>query len=158
MTGQAARQAGTRAALHIASHVRLWMAAACVTMCSGTWQSPVQPAQHSFCWSSRHACVAVCSCCYQPLPKPQRSGKAQLCGLQQQGGCSVQASLTNCFLDQRKMQNIFWQILKIACHVITGRGKSAERTSLVNARSKNIESLSEDLILIFAAKIWLLVK
>lgn len=34
-----------------------------------------------------------------------------------------------------------------------GGGKSAERTSLVNARSKNIESLSEDLILIFAAKI-----
>lgn len=65
----------------------------------------------------------------------------------------MQASLTNCFLDQRKMQNIFWQILKIACHVITGGGKSAERTSLVNARSKNIESLSEDLILIFAAKI-----
>lgn len=33
------------------------------------------------------------------------------------------------------------------------REKSAERTGLVNARSKNTESLSEDLILIFAAKI-----
>lgn len=43
----------------------------------------------------------------------------------------MQASLTNCFLDQRKMQNIFWQILKIACHVITGGEKVLNEQALL---------------------------
>lgn len=77
----------------------------------------------------QQACVR--GCVLLPLPKPQPGGKARLCGLQQQGGCSVQASLTNCFPDQRKMQNIFWQILKIACHMITGEKVLNEQALLM---------------------------
>lgn len=59
----------------------------------GTWQSPVQPAQHGCCESCRHARKAVCSCHYQPMPNHSEMEKLRS-GLPWQGKCSMQTSLT----------------------------------------------------------------
>lgn len=83
----------------------------------------------------------------QLMPKLQGNGKAAPLERSGQGNAICRQAARNCFLDQRKMQDMFRQILKIACHMITE--KSAEHTRLVSARSKNAVSPSRDLILIF---------
>lgn len=140
-----------RAALHIDSHVRLWVAVACMTMC---FRHVAVPCAACSAWLLLEQQARTHGCVLLPLPADAEIAvkwKSFALDCRGKGDATCRQASQNCFLDQRKMQNLFRQILNIACHMITG-GKNAERTSLVNARSKNTVSPSRELILIFTVK------